>query len=351
MPPVLTLRSKPRRRKPVAQPSGPTLGAVAATADTNPAPDATVTPQIQPIKKLQAHLDKLQALYIEPNPRGLPAELSKLATWAEGVAEEHGIKDRSKGPRLPSAKELNQLGSCIEEVAKQLKISKVSIPYLHGVIKHIDRHYPKIGLEDFVAKLLKRITALPVPISTRIKQALAKCGTGDTTRVQALQRIQVLLKGRDLEPAAKDEEWRSLCQVVLEFTSPQFKQLVQKAKPSTMQPIEFRSCEVAFQGVLGFAAFHDLQRQHLIWMLDYEPKVAPVARWIYGLQNPKWDQELRRVFHGWALSPKDVRRYYERILANDRKNRWRNAAESTSKSVDKKPVQPTSPYKKRGHKG
>jgi hypothetical protein len=334
----------------VARPSGPTLSAGPKTAGTNLTQDAKVTSEIPPIKKLQAHLDKLQALYLEPNTGGLPAGSTKLEIGAEGAVQEQGIKEGLKGPRLPSAKELNELGSCIEKVAKQLKISKVSIPYLHGVIKHIDRHYPKTGLEDFLAKLVRKITALPVPISTRIKQALANCRSGDTTRVQALKRIQELLKGRDWEPAAKDEEWRSLYPVLIEFTSPQFKQLVQKTRPSTMQPIDFHSCELAFQGVLGFAAFHDLQRQHLIWMLDYEPKVVPVARWIYGFQNEKWDQELRKVVHGWALSPKDVRRHYERILANDRKNRWRNPEESASKTVDKKPVQPIPPYKKRGHR-
>jgi hypothetical protein len=217
------------------------------------------------------------------------------------------------------------LGSCIEKVAQQINIKKISIPYLHGVIRRIDRHYPKTGVEDFVAKLVQRIIGLPIPISTRIKQALAKCRSGDTARLQALKRIQELLKGRDWEPAAKDGEWRSLCQVLLEFTSPQFKQLIQKAKPSTMQPIDFRSCELAFQGVLGFAAFHDIQRQHLIWLLDYEPKVVPVVMWIYGFQNEQWDRGLREIVHGWALSPKDVRRQYERILANDRKNRWRDA--------------------------
>jgi hypothetical protein len=201
----------------VAQPSGPTLRAAPAPADTNPAPDAKVTSEIPPIKKLQAHLDKLQALYFEPNPRGLPAELSKLATWAKGVAEEHGIKDGSNGPRLPSHEELNQLGSCIEEVAKQLKISKVSIPYLHGVIKHIGRHYPKIGLEDFVVKLVKRITALPIPISTRIKQALADCKPGDTNRRAGLRTIQGLLKPRDWQPEATDRQWRELYPLLIEL--------------------------------------------------------------------------------------------------------------------------------------
>ena len=181
----------------MAQPSGPSLRATPATAGANSKPDANVISGILPIKKLQAHLDKLQALYIEPNPGGLPVELSRLATWAEGVAEEHGVKDGSKGVRLPSHEELNQLGSCIKEVAGQLGIIKISLPYLHGVIKHIDGHYPKVGLEDFVAKLLKRITALPVPISTRIKQALADCKPADTTRKAGLRAIQGLMKPRD----------------------------------------------------------------------------------------------------------------------------------------------------------
>lgn len=334
----------------MAKPSAPVLAAGPESAVAMREPDANVTAEKPPIKKLQGLVDKLQALYLEPNPSGLPVELSKLATWAEGVAQEHGIKGGSKSPGLPSAEELNQLGSCIEKVARQLNIKKLSIPYLHGVIKHIDLHFPKTGLKDFVTKLVKRITALPPPISTRIKQALADCGSGDTARVQALKRIQELLKGRDWEPAAKVEEWRSLYPVLMEFTSPQFKQLVQKAKPSAMQPIDFRSCELAFQGVLGFAAFHDLQRQHLIWLLDYEPKVAPVARFIYGFQNEAWDRELRKILHGSAATPSETKKRIKTILDTVRKKRWRKANKSTSKTVDNKPVQPARPYKKRGHR-
>jgi hypothetical protein len=202
-----------------------------------------------------------------------------------------------------------------------------------------------------VAKLVKRIAALPIPISTRINQALANCRSGDTTRVKVLKRIQQLLKARDLEPPAKDEEWQSLYPALLEFTFPLFKQLVQKAKPSAMQPIDFHSCELAFQGVLGFAAFHDLQRQHLIWLLDYEPKVGPVAKFIYGFQHEQWDLELRRILHGSAATPAKMRKQMKTMLATERKKRLRKGKQSTSKSVDKKPVQPTAPYKKRGHWG
>jgi hypothetical protein len=70
-------------------------------------------------------------------------------------------------------------------------------------------------------------------------------------------------------------------------------------------------------------------------MLNYEPRVIEVAMWIYGFQNAKWDKELRKVFHGWALSPEEVRGHYERILANDRKNRYRKQQESASRTVDK----------------
>ena len=138
--------------------------------------------------------------------------------------------------------------------------------------------------------------------------------------------------------------------MLLEFTSPQFKQLVQKAKPSTMQSIEFRSCDLAFRGVLGFAAYHDLQRQHLIWLLDYEPKVGPVARWIYGFQHEQWDQELREILHGSAVTPAKLKEHMQPMLHTERKKRWRKAKQSSSKNVDKKLVQPTSPYKKRGHR-
>jgi hypothetical protein len=351
MPAVAALPAKPRRRKPVAKSPSLALAAAPATAESNGAPDTKVTSEIPPIKELKALLDKLDALYLEPNLARLPEELRKLATWGARVAKEHNIKDGLKGPRLPSAEELSELVSCIEKVAQQINIKKISIPYLHGVIRHIYRRYPKTGVENFVAKLVKRITSLPIPISTRIKQALADCGSGDTARVQALKRIQELLKGRDWEPAPKDEQWRSLYPVLLEFTSPQFKQLLQKSKPSTMQPIDVRSCELAFQGVLGFAAFHDLQRQHLVWLLDYEPKMVPVAKFIYAFQNEEWDRELRMLLHGSAVTPSETKRQMKTVLASARKKRWRKADKSTSENVDKKPIQDSPPYKKRGHRG
>jgi hypothetical protein len=328
----------------VAGTPGPTLRATPEVAGTNLTPDATVTPEISPIKELQAHLDKLQARYLEPSPREQDPISSKVLT----VAEKPNIK-LTRGPRLPSHEELNQLGSSIEKVASQLRIKKISLPHLHGVIKHIDRHYPKTGLEDFVAKLVKRITALPVPISTRIKQALADCKAGDTTRKAGLRTVQELLKARDLEPQATDRQWRDLYPLLMEFTSDRFKQLVKLSKPSTMGDIDYEPCKAAFQGVLGFAAFHDVQRQHLIWILDYEPKVVPVARWVYAFQNEQWDRELRKVLHGSAATPEQIKEQMEPILETERKRRWRKTKQSTLKSVDKKPIQPPKPYKKRGH--
>jgi hypothetical protein len=138
---------------------------------------------------------------------------------------------------------------------------------------------------------------------------------------------------------------------LIEFTSDRFIHLVKPSKPSTVGDIDYEPCKAAFQGVLGFAAFHDLQRHHLIWMLDYEPKVIPVARWVYGLQNEQWDRELRKIVRGSAATPDKVKEHIEPMLETERKQRWRKANKSTSKNVDKKPVQSPSPYKKRGHKG
>jgi len=324
-----TFTAKPRRRKPVAEPSAPVL---AAARDTND------TCEIPAIKKLQAHLDKLQALYLKPDSGLAPAELSKVATPPEPVDEKTRIKDRSEAPKLPIHRELDKLGECIEVVARQLGIKKILIPYLHGVIKRIDRHYPKTGLNEFVANIVKKFSTLPIPIATRINHALANCKSDDTTRRKALDRIGELLMERHWEPVAEDAEWRSLYPTLMEFTSPQFKQLVENAKPRDMQSIDFYSSELAFQGVLGFAAFHDLQRQQLIWLLDYAAKVRPVAAWIYSFQNEQWDRELRKILHG-GVTPATMRKYLKTSLASDRKKRWRKAKQSNPQNVDTKPVE------------
>ena len=272
-----------------------------------------------------------------------------MTEWADRTAREAGIPQGPYSRRFPSADELKELSASIEKVAKHIGIKKISMPFLHGVIKHIDRDYPKLGVQDFVAKLVRKIRALPVPISTQLVKALAECKREDTAKRAALIKVQALLKSRDWEPAAKDEEWRSLYPELMEFTSPGFKQIVQKAKPSTMKDLDFAECKVAFQGVLGFAAFHDLQRQHLVWMLDYEPKVVPVARWIYDLQNDEWHRELLTILHGSAAFSVYFEKQQKRFLASKRKRRWRNKEESTSKTVDKTQVKSPKPYKKRGH--
>ena len=66
MPAVHTSPAKSRRRKPVAKTTQAIVAAAPATAGTNPKQGATVTFEIRPIKKLQAQLNKLQALYLEP---------------------------------------------------------------------------------------------------------------------------------------------------------------------------------------------------------------------------------------------------------------------------------------------
>ena len=169
-----------------------------------------------------------------------------------------------------------------------------------------------------------------------------------------LIKVQALLKSRDWEPQLKDQEWKELHPELITFASDGFKRLVQRVKPKEMRDIDFDQRKREFQSVLGFAAFHDLQRQHLVWMLDYEPKVVPVAKWIYSFQNPQWDQELRKVLHGSAASPAKFRKQYKTSMDSARKKRSRRRQrqkKSTSKSVDKTQVKPVQPSKKRGRVG
>ena len=50
----------------------------------------------------------------------------------------------------PSLNALNQLISLVEATGRAIGIKKLEIGDLDGVIHHIDRRYPKIGLLAFI---------------------------------------------------------------------------------------------------------------------------------------------------------------------------------------------------------
>ena len=171
--PVTTLpKAKGRTKEPT-----PTRPAIFTAPLTAGLPDLQVTVRA-PKQELQACLDKLNALYLQPNPRDLPEALRKITEWADRTAHEAGTPQVPYSRRFPSADELKELSACIEKVAKKMGIKKISIPFLYGVIKHIDSRYPKLGVQDFVAKLVRKITALAAPISTQTHKRTGRMQTG-----------------------------------------------------------------------------------------------------------------------------------------------------------------------------
>lgn len=90
-----------------------------------------------------------------------------------------------------------------------------------------------------------------------------------------------------------------------------------KAKPATMQEIDFKQTEKLLDEVFGLAAFLEVQRQYFVWQLRWRSKVLPVVEWLYLLRNNDWDARLRRIIINPNITPverkADDRKFQERL--------------------------------------
>jgi hypothetical protein len=222
----------------------------------------------------------------------------------------------------PSLNALNQMISLVEATGRAIGIKKFEFGDLDGVIHHIDRRYPKIGLLAFIDALVRKIQSIPPGPVNRIAQELAACS--DATRTNQLVAVQDLLKCSDWELVVKPGTLRELETLLLELSGEPVKAAVAKAKPPTMQDLNFTECRRVFTDVIALAAFLELQRQHLLWRLKWDHKVLPVIRWVYGLQNKDWDTSLRRVLTLQDLAPHLFEKVTKRINEKHKKRRYRD---------------------------
>ena len=222
----------------------------------------------------------------------------------------------------PTIHELNRLTTAVGELGRAIEIKKVDFEHLIGVMRHIDRRYPKLGLLAFVDGLIRKIENVPVGPVTRINQKLA--AEIDLKSQRQLLLIRNLLTSLEWKIAAQPPgTWRELGPQLLELSSGQIKEAKAKAKPATMQEIDFRQAEIIFDGAFGLAVFLEVQRQYLVWLLRWERKVLPVASWVYLLQNTDWDTRLRRVIINPNITPAESKADDKQFQARAKKRRYR----------------------------
>jgi len=230
-------------------------------------------------------------------------------------------RDQSSLELWPSRKALEHAMTLVEALGRAIGIKKIEIGCLDGVVRRIDLRYPKLGLIAFVDALVRKIASVPLGPLTRIEKALA--GSNDAQKTDQLIAIRDLLKSPDWELKVKASTWRELGPLLLELSSGLVKEGIAKAKPATMQDIDFYNSKKLFDGAFGLAAFLELQRQHLLWRLKWDHKVLPVAQWIYILQNPTWDDQLRQVLIMRDMTPAEFEKKIKSDKETLKKRRYR----------------------------
>lgn len=221
----------------------------------------------------------------------------------------------------PTGRGLDQLTIIVERLGQSMGIRRIGFGCLGAVLRRIDRRWPKLGLVAFVNALLLKIKGVPVGPLTRIKQELAACG--EPQRKGQLSAIGALLESREWGLPGRPEPWRELGPLLHRLSGGKINELIARAQPATMQEMDFHESRRIFEEVFSLAAFLEMQRQYLIWRLQWDDKVLPSARWIYGFQNHEWDTSLREVLIVSAPPPVVFAKHTKRFNETEKKRRSR----------------------------
>ena len=108
----------------------------------------------------------------------------------------------------PTVDELNRLATAIGQLGKAIKITKVDFEHLDGVMRHLDRRYPKLGLLAFFDGLVRKLESIPVGPVTRINQRLAPGVVPNNKK--PLLAIRDLLTSLEWKVEAKAGTWKEL---------------------------------------------------------------------------------------------------------------------------------------------
>ena len=206
----------------------------------------------------------------------------------------------------PKITRLDQLYIVAKQLGLSIGIKNVGFEKMDAVMRHINRRYPKLGLLAFFEGLVRKLENIPVGPVTKIGQKLA--AGADDSRKEQLLMIRGLLTSSDWKIAVKPGTWKELGPLLFELSGGQIKEARKKAKPATMQEINFIETEKMFDEAFGLAAFLEVQRQYLLWQVRWGEKVLNLATWIYLLKNPDWDIRLRKVILNPNITPAECKR-------------------------------------------
>jgi len=154
----------------------------------------------------------------------------------------------------PTVDELNRLATAVAHLGRAIKITKVDFEHLDGVMRHLDRRYPKLGLLAFFDGLVRKLESIPVGPVTHINQKLA-AGVEPSSKKQLLA-IRDLLTSLEWKVEAKAGTWKELGPLLFDLSGGQIREARKKSKPATMLDIDFAQANKMFNEAFGLAAFN-----------------------------------------------------------------------------------------------
>lgn len=203
---------------------------------------------------------------------------------------------------FPSNEEHSLLHDMCLALAQLAGKTKFEFGQYSSAIKRVENRYSKLAIFGFFDGLLSKFDKLEVPPRTVIFNALSSAGSDDVT-LRTLQGIYGVLGSEDWRPSISSHPWGEWLDAIHKFQS--------LVDPVCLQLTRlFEANQGTGHGsklLQGYFVFMDLIRRQLLWDRKYGRSIRPTVTWIYSLQRPGDIERLRRIVHGTAPTPEQMR--------------------------------------------
>jgi hypothetical protein len=281
-------------------------------------------------------------------------ELGRLLTDLEAKYLGHLVLD------FPTAAELDQLHSLVEQLAIVLGRGHNQILGLFRSIKFLDRRYPKLGLLAFVDRLAVRIDKLKPSPQRRIRDAIEagdkqrqvlRIGSQNEATVITLRKrpkamaqvefdklvelqsvFEALTENRRTVPQPLGE-WKHRLVHLEEFTTEDFKKLMKETRAQLEQEHLSQSGRDKLETICAFSAYRDVQFQEAAWWALVGSKVRPSLIWLLRLQQNKYDRTALSLTNAGPPDAEFIKRVWVKQQARLRQHLHRSKGKITSRKA------------------
>lgn len=217
---------------------------------------------------------------------------------------------------FPSAADFDALDQSVEILARAMGVRRFRHQDRLQIYRRVEHDYPRLKVIGFAHDLARRIGSVPEPPLTKLAKLLAVERTAEAKKIAS--GLYLCLGGNPRQlggnfqipgPSAKID-WEACKPWLLRLTSPSFNQ----AMPSHGAMSHLRYAQFAFRDVLC---------QQQLWRASYGALMDATAQWLYGLHDPKIDEQLRGILHGPALRPEAMRSALRQLAARVRSRSYR----------------------------